>query len=62
MGKEIATQVQETQRVPNRINPMKHPETLINQINKDQIQIANIKSIKGKPTNNTHEDSHKDNS
>ena len=35
MGKEIATQVQETQRVPNRINPMKHPETLINQINKD---------------------------
>ena len=55
MGKEIATQVQETQRVPNRINPMKHPETLINQINKDQIQIANIKSIKGKPTNNTHE-------
>ena len=50
MGKEIATQVQETQRVPNRINPMKHPETLINQINKDQIQRTNTKSSKGKKT------------
>ena len=26
MGKEIATQVQETQRVPNRINPSKTPQ------------------------------------
>ena len=25
MGKEIATQVQETQRVPNRINPRQNP-------------------------------------
>ena len=30
-GKEIATQVQETQRVPNRIKPKtKHPRTHIN--------------------------------
>jgi len=36
MGKEIVTQVQETQRVPNRINP-KHPKIHINQINKVQI-------------------------
>ena len=26
MGKEIATQVQETQRVPNRINPSETPQ------------------------------------
>ena len=39
MGKEIITQLQETQRVPNRINPrQKHPKTHINQINKDQTQ------------------------
>ena len=63
MGKEIATQVQETQRVPNRINPKaKHPKTHINQINKDQTQRSNIKSSKGETTNNTHRDSHKDNS
>ena len=61
MGKEIITQVQETQRVPNGINP-KHPKTHINQINKDQTQRTNIKSSKGKITNNTQEDSHKDNS
>ena len=35
MGKEIVTQVQETQRAPNKINPGKHPKTHINQINKD---------------------------
>ena len=32
---------------------MKHPETHINQINKDQTQRTNIKSSKGKTTNNT---------
>ena len=53
MGKEIATQVQETQRVPNRINPRQNPKTHINQINEEQTQRANIKSIKGKITNNT---------
>ena len=42
MGKELITQVQETQRVPNRINPKaKHPKTHINQINKDQTQRTN---------------------
>ena len=63
MGKEIGTQVQETQRVPNRIKPKaKHPKTHINQINKDQIQRTNINSSKGETTNNTQRDSHKDNS
>ena len=55
MGKEIATQVQETQRVPNRINPRQNtPKTHINQINKDQTQRTNIKSSKGKTTNNIY--------
>ena len=62
MGKEIITQVQETQRVPNRINPKQNIPTHINQINKDQTQRTNIKSSKGKTTNNTQGDSHKDNS
>ena len=63
MGKEIATQVQETQRAPNRITPRQNtPQTHINQINKDQTQRTNIKSSKGKTTNNTQGDSHKDNS
>ena len=58
MGKEIITQVQETQRVPNRVKPTgKHPKTYINQINKDQTQRTNIKSSKGKTTNNTQGDS-----
>ena len=33
-----------------------------NQINKDQTQITNIKSSKGKTTNNTQGNTHKDNS
>ena len=49
MGKEIATIVQETQRVANRISPRKNtPKTHINQINKDQTERTNIKSRKGK--------------
>ena len=39
-----------------------NPRTHINQINKDQTQITNIKSSKGETTNNTQRDSHKDNS
>ena len=51
MGKEIVTQVQKIQRVPNRINPRRNTPTHINQINKDQTQRTNIKSSKGKTTN-----------
>ena len=47
MGKEIITQVQETQRVQDKPKE-KHPKTHINQINKDQTQRTNIKSSKGK--------------
>ena len=61
MGKEIITQLQETQRVPNRINPRQNTPTHINQINEDQTQRANINSSKGKATNDTQRDPHKDN-
>ena len=40
----------------------KHPKTHTNQIDKDQTQRTNIKSNKGKTTNNSQGDSHKDNS
>ena len=60
MGKEIATQVQES---PKQDKPkVKHPKAHINQINEYQTQRANIKSSKGKATNNTKGDPHKDNS
>ena len=62
MGKETATQVQESQSPKQDKPKMKHPKTHINQINKDQTQRANIKSSKGKTTNNTQGNSHKDNS
>ena len=63
MRKEIATQIQETQRFPKQEKPKaKHPKTHINQANKGQTQTVNIKSIKGKAINNTQGDPHKDNS
>ena len=62
MGKEIITQGQETQKVPKQDKPKaKQPKTHINQINEDQTQKANLKSSKGKATNNTQGDPHKDN-
>ena len=60
--KEIVTQVQETQSPKQDKPKAKHPKTHINQINKDQTQIANIKTSKGKTENNTQGDPHKDNS
>ena len=62
MGKEIATQVQETQSRKQDKPKAKHPKTYINQIIEDETQRANIKSTKEKATNNTNENSHKDNS
>ena len=62
MGKEIATHVQNPESPKQDKPKAKHPKTHINQINKDQTQRANIKSSKGKPTNNTQGDSHKGNS
>ena len=62
MGKEIDTQIQETQNPKQNKPKAKHSKTHINQTNKDQTQRTNIKSSKGKTTNNTQGDSHKDNS
>ena len=68
MGKEIATQVQETQRVPNRINPRQNTSRHIlikltkNKYKHKRTQRTNIKSHKGETTNKTQRDSHKDNS
>jgi len=59
MGKEIATRVQETHRVLNKINPRQNTPRHINQINKDQTQRTNIKISKGKTTNNSQGDPHK---
>ena len=53
MGKEIVTQVQETQSPKQDKSKAKHPKTHINQINKDQTQRTTIKSSKGETTNNT---------
>ena len=62
VGKEIAIQVQETQSAKQDKPKAKHPKTHINQTNKDQTQRTNVKSSRGKTTNNTQGDSHKDNS
>ena len=62
MGKEIFIQVQETQRVPSRINPRQNiPRNILIKLTKIK-QRANIKSSKGETTTNTQRDSHKDNS
>ena len=55
MRKEIATQFQETQSPKLGKPKVKHPKAHINQINEDQTQRANIKSSKGKATNNTQD-------
>ena len=61
MGKEIATQVKETQSPKQDKPKAKHPKTHINQMNEDHTQRTNIKSSKGETTNNTQR-AHKDNS
>ena len=62
MGKELVTQVQETQSPKQDKSKAKHPKTHINQISKDQTQRTNIKSSKRETTYNTQGDLHKDNS
>ena len=60
MGKEIATQVQETHRVPNRMNPRQNtPRHILIKLTEIK-QRANIKNSKGETKNNTQGDSHKD--
>ena len=54
MGMEIITQVQETQRVPNRINPRQNtPRHILIKLTKIKLKEQILKSSKGKTTNNT---------
>ena len=63
MGKEIITQVQETQRVPNRINPRQNtPRHILIKLTKIKHKEQILKAAREKTTNNTQGDSHKDNS
>ena len=60
MGKEIATQVQEVQRLPYRINPMRNiPTHILIKLTKIKFKEKNIKSSKGKATNNIQGNPHK---
>ena len=68
---EIFSKMGEGNNHPSPRNPespkqdkpkVKHHKTHINQINENQTQRTNIKSSKGKTTNNPQGDSHKANS
>ena len=57
MGKETVIQVQEAQRVPRRINPRKNMlRHIIIKLSKTKDKGKNIKSNKGKSTNNIQGD------
>ena len=60
MGKEIVNQVQEAQRVPYRINPSRNtPRHILIKLSKIKYKEKNIKSSKGKTTNNIQGNHHK---
>ena len=62
MGKEIITQVQETQRVPNKINPRRNTARhILIKLTKIKHKEQILKAAR-KKKNNTQGDSHKDNS
>ena len=63
MGKEIASQVQEAQRVPYRINPRRNtPRHIVIKLAKIKKQRKIIENSKGKMTKNVQGNSHKVNS
>ena len=63
MEKEIVSQVQEAQRVPCRINPRRNtPRHILIKLSKIKYKEKNIKSSKGKTTNNIQGNTHKVNS
>ena len=63
MGKEINTQVQETQRVPNRKNPRQNtPRHILIKLIKIKHKEQILKAAREKTRNNTQGDPHKDNS
>ena len=63
MGKEIVTQVQETQRVPNRINPRQNaPRHVLIKLTKIKHKEQILKAAREKQTTiNPQGDPHKDN-
>ena len=63
MRKEIINQVQEVQRVPYRINPRRNmPRHKLIKLSKIKYKEKDIKSSKGKATNNIQGNPHKVNS
>ena len=63
MGKEIVNQVQEAQGVPYKINPRRNmPKHILIKLSKIKYKEKNIKSSKGKTTNNIQGNPHKVNS
>ena len=53
MGKETVNQVQEAQSIPYRINPRRNvPSHILIKLTKIKYKEKNIKSSKGKSTNN----------
>ena len=63
MEKETVTQVQETQRVPNRINPRQNtPRHILINLTKIKHKEQILKAAREKTTYNTQGDSHKNNS
>ena len=62
MGKDIVNQVQEAQRVPYSINPRRNtPRHILIKLSKIKYK-KNVKSSKGKATNNIQDNPHKVNS
>ena len=60
MGKKIITQVQETQRVPNRINPRRNtPGHILIKLTKIKHKEQILKAAREKTTNNAQVDSHR---
>ena len=63
MGKDIATQIQENQRVPNRINPRQNtPRHILIKLTKIKRKEQILKAAREKTKNNTQGDFHKGNS
>ena len=63
MGKKIATQVQEAQRVPYRINPRRNTSRhILIKLSKIKYKEKILEAAKGKTTNNIQGNPHKVNS
>ena len=59
MGKEIVNQIQEVERVPYRKNPRRNmPRHILIKLSKIKYKEKNIKSSKGKATNNIQGNPH----